>query len=146
MWTPRLLVKRRISAGTSWVRWFTTTLRTAKLARAPFLIGSGGGKHSRAVQPRYLNRRLPTPLPAPRTSTSSPGRTCAFVTSMCHAVTKVSGKRRGFDKANRVRNRDEIARRHAHQLGVAAVALRSEHVVARALVVAPVETRVALAA
>lgn len=29
---------------------------------------------------------LPTPLPAPTTSTVSPGRTRALVLSMCHAV------------------------------------------------------------
>ena len=34
---------------------------------------------------------LPTPLPAPITSTSSPGRTRARVTSMCHAVVNTSG-------------------------------------------------------
>jgi hypothetical protein len=34
---------------------------------------------------------LPTPLPAPITSTSSPGRTRARVTSMCHAVRNTSG-------------------------------------------------------
>ncbi len=34
---------------------------------------------------------LPTPLPAPRTSTSSPGCNSARVTSMCQAVWKTSG-------------------------------------------------------
>ncbi len=34
---------------------------------------------------------LPTPLPAPRIKTSSPGLSPARVTSMCHAVRKTSG-------------------------------------------------------
>ena len=33
----------------------------------------------------------PTPLPAARMSTVSPGRNCARVTSMCHADRKVRG-------------------------------------------------------
>jgi hypothetical protein len=55
-------------------------------------------------------------------------------------------KGRRLDKADGVGNRDQILDRHAHVLGIAAVALVAEHVVARALVVAALEAHRAPAA
>ena len=85
----------------------------------------------------------PTPLPAPRTSTSSPGDSFARVTSMCHAVRNVSGNAAASTKADGVRNGHDVLDRGAHELGIATVTLRSEHVVLGAQVVAPIEARVA---
>ena len=65
---------------------------------------------------------------------------------MCHAVRNVSGNAAASTKPIASGMATRFCDGHAHELGVAAVALRSQHVVPRALVVAALETRVAASA
>jgi len=62
----------------------------------PFLqlfVRVGSGKHPSAEEFRDLNGAVPTPLPAPRTRTSSPGCSSARAMSICHAVLENEGDR-----------------------------------------------------
>ena len=129
MSTPRLPVRRRISAGKSWVVVVHHLGRPNLPGARQLVIRARGGEHARPMKPGNLNRRLSCPAagaehehvivrlhPGPRDEHVPRGE-------------KRQRKRRGFDKADRIGQRDQIAERHAHELGVAAVALRSEHVV-----------------
>jgi hypothetical protein len=55
-------------------------------------------------------------------------------------------KRSGFGEADGVGEGDEVLERHPHEFGVSAVALRPQHVITQAIVVAAVEARFTAAA
>src|SRR3972149_2698734 len=79
---------------------------------------------------------VPTPLPAPMTSTSSPRFTRACRTSMFHAVRKARGTAAGAGKAQPLRDRDAVDFRHTDEVGAAAVhAVASDDLVRAAEVV-----------
>src|SRR6185436_11092313 len=79
--TPFLPVSARARAATSSVTWLITSWAPSALARSSFApvpaVAMTRAPWSRAI----WIAALPTPLPAPITSTSSPARTCARVTS-----------------------------------------------------------------
>ena len=108
MSTPRLLVKRRISAGTI-LRVVIDDFVRADLARArQLLVGACGGKYSRPVQPGNLDGRL---------SDAAAGAEHQHVFARANprprdehvpGGEKRQRKRRGFDKADRVGQGDDV--------------------------------------
>jgi hypothetical protein len=92
------------------------------------------------VQARNLNRRLADPAPSRQDQHHIAGPDAR---QRQHVPRRQEGEWKGrrLDKADVIRNRDQIADRHGDELGVAAIRHVTNYVIAGALVITAVQAR-----